>query len=97
MTIEVNTRDIVAEQFADDYLLIAMNDYETYSELSSKRELNTASLSKVLEEEWEELLQQVSDLVTRDISPIASDFILQMLSNNGSLPFDKIAKRLKED
>ena len=97
MTIEVNTRDIVAEQFADDYLLIAMNDYETYSELSSKRELNTASLSKVLEEEWEELLQQVSDLVTRDISPIARDFILQMLSNNGSLPFDKIAKRLKED
>jgi hypothetical protein len=97
MTIEINTRDIVAEQFADDYLLIAMNDYETYSELSSKRELNTASLSKVLEEEWEELLQQVSDLVTRDISPIASDFILQMLSNNGSLPFDKIAKRLKED
>jgi len=97
MTIEINTRDIVAEQFAEDYLLIAMNDYETYSELSSKRELNTASLSKVLEEEWEELLQQVSDLVTRDISPIASDFILQMLSNNGSLPFDKIAKRLKED
>jgi hypothetical protein len=97
MTIEINTRDIVAEQFAEDYLLIAMNDYETYTELSSKRELNTASLSKVLEEEWEELLQQVSDLVTRDISPIASDFILQMLSNNGSLPFDKIAKRLKED
>ena len=97
MTIEINTRDIVAEQFADDYLLIAMNDYDTYTELSSKRELNTASLSKVLEEEWEELLQQVSDLVTRDISPIASDFILQMLSNNGSLPFDKIAKRLKED
>jgi hypothetical protein len=97
MTIEVNTRDIVAEQFAEDYLLIAMNDYETYTELSAKRELNTASLSKVLEEEWEELLQQVSDLVTRDISPIASDFILQMLSNHGSLPFDKIAKRLKED
>jgi hypothetical protein len=97
MAIEINTRDIVAEQFAEDYLLIAMNDYETYTELSSKRELNTASLSKVLEEEWEELLQQVSDLVTRDISPIASDFILQMLSNNGSLPFDKIAKRLKED
>jgi len=97
MVTEVNSRDIVAEQFADDYLLIAMNDYETYSELSHKRELNTASLSKVLEEEWEELLQQVSDLVTRDISPIASDFILQMLSNQGSLPFDKIAKRLKED
>ena len=52
MTIEINTRDIVAEQFAEDYLLIAMNDYETYTELSSKRELNTASLSKVLEEEW---------------------------------------------
>jgi hypothetical protein len=97
MAIEINTRDIVAEQFAEDYLLIAMNDYETYTELSSKRELNTASLSKVLEEEWEELLQQVSDLVTRDISPIASDFITQMLSNQGSLPFDKIAKRLKED
>ena len=97
MITEVNTRDIIAEQFAEDYLLIAMNDYETYTELSHKRELNTASLSKVLEEEWEELLQQVSDLVTRNISPIASDFILQMLSNNGSLPFDKIATRLKED
>lgn len=97
MTIEINTRDIVAEQFAEDYLLIAMNDYETYTELSSKRELNTASLSKVLEGEWEELIEQVTDLVTKNISPIASEFISQMLRNQGSLPFDKIAKRLKED
>lgn len=97
MTIEINTRDIVAEQFAEDYLLIAMNDYDTYTELSAKRELNTASLSKVLQDEWEELIEQVSDLVTKNISPIASDFILQILNSNGSLPFDKIAKRIKED
>ena len=97
MAIEINTRDIVADQFAEDYLLIAMNDYETYTELSSKRELNTASLSKVLQDDWEELVEQVTELVTKNISPIASEFISAILSNQGSLPFDKIAKRLKED
>ena len=97
MAIEINTRDIVAEQFAEDYLLIAMNDYETYSELSTKRNLDVATLSKELQEEWETLVEQVTELVTKNISPIASEFISAILSNQGSLPFDKIAKHIKQD
>lgn len=89
---------VIAQQFADDYLLIADNNsYEFYSELRQKAQ-DTESVSQLaddLRSEWEYLMEQVSDLVTREISPIASDFIMQMLNYNGIQPFDLIARELK--
>ena len=93
---ETTIRNTVAEQFADNWLLVAENDYETYRELLEIEGDNVATISDKLREEWEYLAEQVTELVEREISPTASLFIAQMLQGQGSLPFDLIARRILE-
>lgn len=99
MTNTINTRDIIAEQFAQDFLLVMMNDYEAYSELmdDTKKSESMVELSDKLREEYETLTEQIVELVEDKISPIASLLIAQLLQGQGSLPFDLIAKQLRED
>jgi hypothetical protein len=84
-------RFILAEQFATEWLLVAENDQETYTELMREAE-GMVALSDKLREEWETLAEQVSDLVRDKISETASLFISQILKGQGSLPFDIIAR-----
>ena len=92
---EQDTRQVIAQQFADDFLLVAMNDYDTYSELREKaRNNDTITLADKLREEWELLAEQVTELVEEKISPTASLFIAQMLKGQGQLPFDLIAREV---
>ena len=93
---ETTIRNTVAEQFANNWLLVAENDYETYRELLEIEGDNVATISDKLREEWEYLAEQVTELVEREISPTASLFIAQMLQGQGSLPFDLIARRVIE-
>ena len=93
---ETTIRNTVAEQFANNWLLVAENDYETYRELLEIEGDNVATISDKLREEWEYLAEQVTELVEREISPTASLFIAQMLQGQGSLPFDLIARRVLE-
>lgn len=99
MTNTINTRDIIAEQFAQDFLLVMMNDYEAYSELmdDTRKSESMVELSDKLREEYETLTAQIVELVEDKVSPIASLLIAQLLQGQGSLPFDLIAKQLKED
>lgn len=99
MTNTINTRDIIAEQFAQDFLLVMMNDYEAYSELmdDTRKSESMVELSDKLREEYETLTEQIVELVEEKISPIASLLIAQLLQGQGSLPFDLIAKQLRED
>ena len=99
MTNTIDTRTITAQQFADDFLLVMMNDYEAYSELmdDTKKSESMAELSDKLREEYETLTAQIVELVEDKVSPIASLLIAQLLQGQGSLPFDLIAKQLKED
>ena len=87
-------RFILAEQFATEWLLVAENDQETYTELmQNAREADgMVALSDKLREEWETLAEQVVDLVRDKISETASLFIAQILQGQGSLPFDIIAR-----
>ena len=99
MTETLDTRKVIAEQFAEDFLLVMLNDYEAHSELMEDTR-NTGSmveLSDKLREEYETLTAQVVELVEDSISPIASLLVSQLLQGQGSLPFDLIAKQLKED
>jgi hypothetical protein len=90
-----DTRQVIAQQFADDFLLVAMNDYDTYNELREEaRNNDTITLADKLREEWEGLAEQVTDLVEEKISPTASLFIAQMLKGQGQLPFDLIAREV---
>jgi hypothetical protein len=89
----------IAQQFADDFLLVMMNDYEAYSELmnDTKASESVVQLSDKLREEWETLAEQVTELVTENISEIAGLLIAQLLQGQGSTPFDLIAKQLREE
>lgn len=85
-----------AEQFANDWLLVAENDYDTYCSLLAGEGETMSEISDNLREEWEQLAEQVSELVEENISPIAGMFISQMLQGQGSRPFDIIARRVLE-
>ena len=93
------TRIVIAEQFKDDFLLVMMNDYEAYTELmdDTKNSESVVQLSDTLRGEWETLAEQVTELVTEQISEIAGLLIAQLLQGQGSLPFDLIAKQLREE
>lgn len=98
MTTATTARETVAEQFAEDYLLVMDNDYDAYTELRQtvKESEGVAQLSDTLREEYEQLAAQVVELVEEKISPIASLLMAQLLQGQGSLPFDIIAKELLE-
>ena len=93
------TRLVIAEQFKQDFLLVMENDYEAYTELMAdvKNTEGIAQLSDTLREEWETLAEQVTELVTENISEIAGLLIAQIIKGQGSLPFDLIAKQLREE
>ncbi len=92
-------RLVIAEQFKDDFLLVMLNDYEAYSELmdDTKASDSVVQLSDTLRGEWETLAEQVTELVTEQVSEIAGLLIAQLLQGQGSLPFDLIAKQLREE
>jgi hypothetical protein len=75
------------------------NDYNAYNELmTDKRESNSVvELSDKLRSEWETLAEQVTELVTEQVSEIAGLLIAQLLQGQGSLPFDLIAKYIREE
>jgi len=92
------TRIVIAAQFKDDYLLVMENDYDAHTELmaSVKDTEGMVELSDKLRDEWETLAEQVTELVTEQISEIAGLLIAQLLQGQGTLPFDLIARELRE-
>jgi hypothetical protein len=99
---ETTTRDILAGHFADEWLLVTENDrelserlYESASE-ALESDNPTVTLSDQLREEWEQLAEQIKDLVEEHISDVASLYVAQMLQGWGSYPFDIIARQATE-
>jgi hypothetical protein len=92
-------RIITAEQFKEDFLLVMLNDYDAYTEIvnDTKASEGVVQLSDKLREEYETLAEQVTELVTEQISEIAGLLISQLIKGQGSLPFDLIAKQLREE
>lgn len=91
-------RLVISDWFATEWLMVAENDRESYEQLqeNAKESENVVALSDVLREDWERLAEQVTELTAEHISPSASLFISQILQGWGSLPFDIIAKQVKE-
>ena len=92
-------RIVIAEQFAEDFTLVMLNDYEAYSELmnDTRNSDSMVELSEKLRDEYDTLTAQIVELVEEKVSPIASLRIAQLLQGQGSLPFDLIAKQLREE
>lgn len=101
-TTETTTRDVLAHHFADEWLLVTENTREQAEELyrdakeALESETPVAVLGDQLREEWEQLAEQVKDLVTEQISETAGLYISQMLQGWGTYPFDIIARRAIE-
>lgn len=89
----VDDRKILAREFANEWLDVAMNDYNSYTELMNDTcSLDNIQLADKLRQDWENLAEQVTDLVEEHISPSAALFIGQWLKGQGVLPFDLIAR-----
>lgn len=91
-------RLVISDWFATEWLMVAENDRESYEQLqeNARESENIVALSEVLREDWERLAEQVTDLVNEQISETAGLFISQILQGWGSLPFDIIAKQVKD-
>ncbi len=90
-------RIIQAEQFAEDFLLVAENDFGMYSDLRQEAEGATVSqLSDQVRSNYEDLTEQVCQLIAKNLGSSARDLIAQILMGQGSLPFDVIARRVME-
>ena len=98
----LSTSDIVAEQFANDWLLVIENDRESWTQLVDDVKSMGCDLiatTAYLREEWDVLIDQMETEVSR-ISDVACLLLRQMLVM-GDRPFELIARhvieRIKED
>jgi len=91
-------RLVISDWFATEWLMVAENDRDSYERLQFEAEYHDsiASMGDQLRNDWERLAEQVTELTAEHISPSASLFISQILQGWGSLPFDIIAKQVKE-
>lgn len=89
----VDDRNILARNFANEWLDVAMNDYASYTELMNDTcSLDNIQLADKLRTDWENLAEQVTDLVEEHISEVAALFVGQWMKGQGTLPFDLIAR-----
>ena len=87
------------QQFADDYLLVADNDYHTYEELLSKaEEMEVVELSESMRHQYEELVDKILGSMRgkySGYSEFEKGLMMQLLGGWGSDAFDTIARELK--
>lgn len=97
----ISTSDIVAEQFANDWLLVIENDRDSWTQLiddAKSMDLDVIALTAHLREGWDELIDQMETQVSK-VSDVACLLLRQMLVM-GDRPFELIARyvidRIKE-
>jgi hypothetical protein len=93
--VTVSSSDIVAEQFANDWLLVVENDHEMWTQLvDDVKELdyNQVAVTAYLREEWDVLIDQMETQVSK-ISDVAGLLLRQMLVM-GDRPFELIANHV---
>ena len=87
------TQPTAQEQFINDYLLVILNDYNSYKDVTEKaKTMSISELAQELENDFENSISWV----TSDISERESLLIRQMLMNQGSDTWYKIAQDIKE-
>ena len=91
----LSTSDIVAEQFANDWLLVIENDQESWNQLIDDVKsmgCDPIATTAYLREEWDVLIDQMETEVSR-ISDVACLLLRQMLVI-GDYPFQLIANHV---
>ena len=86
----------LAEQFANDWLLVIENDQDSWNQLvDDVKSMGCDSIATTayLREEWDVLVDQMADAVEDKVSEIASLLLRQMLVT-GDYPFQLIANHV---
>lgn len=92
---EVEKSKIIAEWFADTWLLVVENDADMWGNLVLDAKGKTLTeLSELLREEYESVVEQTIDYV--DAKNSFSWFLREFLQGWGSAPFDIISQRILE-
>jgi len=84
---------ILADSFAEDWLLVMENDHESWSQLiDDVKSLDCEILATTtrLREEWDELVDQMAEAVEEKVSDVGALLLRQILST-GDYPFQIIA------
>jgi len=92
----ISTSDIVAEQFANDWLLVIENDRESWTQLVDDVKSMGCDLiatTAYLREEWDVLVDQMASAVEDKVSEIGALLLRQMLVT-GDYPFQIIANHV---
>lgn len=91
---ELELSRIASEQFAEDYLLVMMNDHASYNVLMMWADgRNVYDLAELIRDDYEERID--AQIGTKDT---ATNLLMrQILLGWGIEPFMKIARYIKED
>jgi hypothetical protein len=86
----------LAEQFAQDWLLVIENDQDSWNQLvEDVKSMDCHMISTIayLREEWDVLIDQMADAVEDKVSEVGALLLRQMLST-GDYPFQLIANHV---
>lgn len=92
----LSTSDIVANQFANDWLLVIENDQDSWNQLVEdvkSMDCHLISTIAYLREEWDVLIDQMADAVEDKVSEVGALLLRQMLST-GDYAFQLIANHV---
>ena len=93
----ISASDIVANQFANDWLLVIENDRDSWNELIDdvkKLDCDLIATTAYLREEWDVLIDQMATAVESKVSEIGALLLRQMLANLGDYPHRIIANHV---
>ena len=88
----------INDQFYEDFMLVAENDYEFYRELRIASDIakDTQELADDIYNNYVELVSQIQELVEREISEVAGLMVTQIMAAPSHYVFEQIAKVVKK-
>lgn len=101
-TPQLNTikEDAVKAQFVNDFTLVVDNDQEAYNEARecANQHEHTAEVSDCMREQYEEAIASALEVLREsgEVEEVTILLMSQLLQNQGSAPFDAIARHYQE-
>jgi len=88
--------NILAETFANDWLMVIENDHDSWNQLVDdvkSMDCDPIATTAYLREEWDVLVDQMADLVYK-VSDVGALLLRQMLAGQGDYPHQLIANHV---
>lgn len=84
-------------QFVEDFLLVAMNDQDTYNEMREATEAGTLSGAEKIQEQFEGWVSELAETEREKGNEFGALLLSQLLIGWGSDSFYKIALAFKDE